>query len=83
MDRCRWPNWGATGTHVGSLYRLMRALASQNAFTEHADGRFSLTDAADPLRSDAPDSIRARDHACRRLAARTTASLAMILERAR
>lgn len=48
----------ATGTHPRSLYRMLRALASRGIFSEDADGRFSLTALADPLRSDAPDSIR-------------------------
>ena len=48
----------ATGTHPRSLYRMLRALASRGIFSEEADGRFSLTALADPLRSDAPDSIR-------------------------
>jgi len=48
----------ATGTHARSLYRMMRALASRGVFREEAGGRFSLTALADPLRSDAPDSIR-------------------------
>lgn len=47
----------ATGTHAGSLYRMLRALASRGVFREDTDGRFSLTALADPLRSDAPDSI--------------------------
>jgi len=47
----------ATGTHDRSLYRMLRALASRGIFSEDADGRFSLTALADPLRSDAPDSI--------------------------
>jgi hypothetical protein len=47
----------ATGTHAGSLYRMLRALASRGIFSEDADRRFSLTALADPLRSDAPDSI--------------------------
>jgi hypothetical protein len=37
---------------------MLRALASRGIFSEDADGRFSLTALADPLRSDAPDSIR-------------------------
>lgn len=48
----------ATSTDSGSLYRMMRALASRGMFSKDADGRFSLTALADPLRSDAPDSIR-------------------------
>lgn len=47
----------ATGTHDRSLYRMLRALASRGIFSEDAEGRFSLTALADPLRSDAPDSI--------------------------
>jgi hypothetical protein len=47
----------ATGSHAGSLYRMLRALASRGIFSEDADRRFSLTALADPLRSDAPDSI--------------------------
>src|SRR5690606_5625992 len=49
----------ATGTHSRSLYRLLRALASVGVFAEESDGRFRLTDLAEPLRSDAPDSLRA------------------------
>jgi hypothetical protein len=48
----------ATGTHARSLYRIMRALASRGVFREEADGRFSLTALAEPLRSDASDSVR-------------------------
>ncbi|HEU5102306.1 MAG TPA: methyltransferase [Roseiflexaceae bacterium] len=50
----------ATGTDSRSLYRIMRALASRGMFSEEADGRFALTALAEPLRSDAPGSIRAR-----------------------
>lgn len=45
--------------HPRSLYRLLRATASVGVFSEDADGRFSLTPLAEPLRSDVPDSIRA------------------------
>jgi hypothetical protein len=48
----------ATGTHERSLYRLLRALASVGIFAEDAEGRFSLTPLAEPLRSDLPDSMR-------------------------
>lgn len=44
--------------HAPSLYRVLRTLASVGIFAEGADGRFSLTPRAGPLRSDAPDSIR-------------------------
>jgi len=48
----------ATATHAPSLYRLLRALASHGVFRENADGSFSLTSLAGPLRRNAPDSIR-------------------------
>ena len=38
---------------------MLRALASAAIFSEGSDGRFSLTPLAEPLRSDAPDSLRA------------------------
>ncbi len=40
------------------LYRLLRALASRGIFIEDQNGRFHLTPLAEPLRSDAPDSVR-------------------------
>ena len=46
------------GVHSRSLYRLLRATASVGVFSEDAEGRFSLTPLAQPLRSDAPDSVR-------------------------
>ena len=51
----------AQSTHVDapSLYRLLRALASLGLFAEDAAGRFSLTPAAECLRSDIPGSQRA------------------------
>jgi hypothetical protein len=49
----------ATGAHVPSLYRLMRALASIGVFAEDKSGRFALTPMAGALLSDAPNSIRA------------------------
>ena len=49
----------AVGAHPRALYRLLRALASVGIFSEDADGRFQLTPLAEPLRSDAPDSMRA------------------------
>jgi len=48
----------ATGAHSRSLYRIMRALASVGIFAEDDSGRFRLTPMAEPLRSDAPDSLR-------------------------
>ncbi len=48
----------AAGVHAPSLYRVLRTLASVGIFAEGEDGRFGLTPQAEPLRSDAPDSIR-------------------------
>ena len=47
-----------TGVHAPSLYRLLRALASYAIFAEDGEGRFILTPLAQPLRDDAPDSVR-------------------------
>src|ERR671920_15453 len=47
-----------TGTHVPTLYRLLRALASVGIFTE-TDSRFGLTPLAEYLRTDTPGSLRA------------------------
>lgn len=49
----------ATDTHAPTLYRLMRALASVGLFHEDGDKRFSLTQAGQLLRSDAPTSVGA------------------------
>ncbi len=48
----------ATGTHERSLYRLLRALASAGVFAEIDPKIFSLTPLAEPLRRDAPNSLR-------------------------
>ena len=48
----------ALGVEARPLYRLLRALASTGVFAEDASGRFHLTPLAEPLRSDAPDSVR-------------------------
>src|SRR5215467_160263 len=48
----------AAGVHGPSLYRVLRTLASVGIFAEGADGCFGLTSQAEPLRRDAPDSIR-------------------------
>ncbi len=45
-----------TGAHAPSLYRLLRALASVGIFAEVDGGRFTLTPAAELLRSDHPES---------------------------
>ncbi len=49
---------GAISVHGPSLYRLMRALASEGIFHENRQGRFENTPLSDPLRADAPDSVR-------------------------
>jgi hypothetical protein len=49
----------ATQTHAPSLARLMRLLASAGVFAELPDGTFALTPLGEPLRADAPGSVRA------------------------
>jgi hypothetical protein len=39
------------------LYRLLRTLAGHGIFVEENDGRFALTDGAQPLRSEVPGSL--------------------------
>ncbi len=51
---------GVTGSHPSSLFRVLPLLASEGVFEELEEGRFTLTPLAEPLRSDAPDSLRAR-----------------------
>ncbi len=46
------------GAHGGHLRRLLRTLASVGVFAEEDAGRFRLTPLAEPLRSDAPGSVR-------------------------
>jgi SAM-dependent methyltransferase len=48
----------ATGAHAPSLYRVMRALACKNIFTEVESGKFALTPMAELLLSDHPLSLR-------------------------
>jgi hypothetical protein len=48
----------AANADAPSLYRVLRALASTGIFAEDEDGRFRLTPQAEPLRSDAPGSVR-------------------------
>ena len=48
----------STNTDAPSLYRVMRALASIGVFTEQEKGTFAITATAEPLRSDAPNSLR-------------------------
>jgi hypothetical protein len=47
-----------TRTHGGSLYRVLRAMASVDMFREDEGGRFSLTEMGTLLGSDAPGSKR-------------------------
>lgn len=47
-----------TGTHERSLYRVLRTLASVGVFRETDERVFDLTPLAEPLRSDAPNSVR-------------------------
>jgi len=49
----------ATKTNEDALYRVLRALASLGMFIEIESRTFALTPLAQPLRSDAPDSVRA------------------------
>ena len=48
----------ATHAHSGSLYRVLRMLSGIGVFEEHPGQRFTLTPMSQPLRSDAPDSVR-------------------------
>ena len=48
----------ATETDAPSLYRVLRALASLGIFTEQGDRVFAMTQAAEPLRSNVPHSLR-------------------------
>ncbi len=47
-----------TGTDELALYRVLRAVAVVNVFTELPDGRFDLTPQGECLRSDVPGSMR-------------------------
>lgn len=48
----------ATATRPELLRRLLRTLASRGVFAEEPDGTFVLSARAEPLRSDAPASVR-------------------------
>jgi hypothetical protein len=48
----------ATGTHERSLYRVLRSLAGAGVFQETGAKVFGLTPLAEPLRADAPGSMR-------------------------
>ena len=47
-----------TGMHAGSLYRVLRALASAGVLSVDGEGRFALTPVGETLRSDVPGSLR-------------------------
>ncbi len=47
-----------SGAHPPSLYRLLRALASLDIFSEDTSGRFRLTPLSELLRSENPGSLR-------------------------
>ena len=47
-----------TETHERSLYRVLRSLAGAGVFAEVAPQTFGLTPLAEPLRADAPGSLR-------------------------
>jgi hypothetical protein len=47
-----------TKTHERSLYRVLRSLAANGIFREVAPKTFALTPLAEPLRADAPGSMR-------------------------
>lgn len=49
----------ATQTHPPSLTRVMRFLTSIGVFAELPDGKFALTPLGEPLRTNAPGSVRA------------------------
>jgi hypothetical protein len=49
----------ASGSHADSLYRVLRTLAGYGVFAEEDGQRFRLTPAAQLLRSDVPNSMRA------------------------
>jgi len=44
--------------HSSSLYRVLRALASQGVFSEESEGQFAQTPLSELLRSDVPGSLR-------------------------
>ena len=48
----------ATETDADSLYRVLRAAASLGVFAEQDNRTFVMTPAAEPLRSDVPNSLR-------------------------
>lgn len=55
---------GRTGTNPSALYRLLRALGAIGICNEGEGHRFSLTELAEPLRSNVPGSVRASILSC-------------------
>src|SRR5690242_15601098 len=49
---------GAVGANPDALFRLLRALAGEGIFRLDAEGRFTLTQEGQRLRSDVADSVR-------------------------
>ena len=49
----------ATGSHVGTLYRILRLLVAAGVFAQDNSGRFRLTPLGQPLKSNVTDSVRA------------------------
>ena len=49
----------ATGSHVGTLYRVLRLLVAAGVFAQDNSGRFRLTPLGQPLKSNVTDSVRA------------------------
>ena len=48
----------ATGTHEGSIYRILRALASTGVFSEIAERTFQNTPLSEVIRADVPGSMQ-------------------------
>ncbi|MFX1298452.1 MAG: methyltransferase [Promethearchaeota archaeon] len=48
----------STNTDSTSLYRVLRALVNMNIFAQNENNQFILTPLAEPLKSDAPDTVR-------------------------
>jgi hypothetical protein len=47
-----------TGTHAGSLYRMLRYMAANGLFSEDAEGKFHNTATSELLRASVPGSLR-------------------------
>ena len=57
-DRARTKTSRTIPGHAGSLYRLLRPLASRGVFVEQGVGQFAQTPLSEPLRGDVPGSVR-------------------------